>query len=70
MSNKDSTKKIIALAEQYGFKLIRKKTHLVFRNNKGIQLVTAASASDHRAFKNIKSIIKRLLKNHDSNHIN
>lgn len=66
MNRSESTKKIVAIAGRYGFKLIRSKRHLVFRNQDGVQLVTSASPSDQRAFKNIESNIKKLLNNHDS----
>jgi predicted RNA binding protein YcfA (HicA-like mRNA interferase family) len=68
MTGNSTTKKIISIAKKYGFRLIRRKKHFVFRNDNGIQLVTAASPSDHRAAKNIEAVIKKLLKNHDSNH--
>jgi hypothetical protein len=68
VNRSESTKKIVAIAGKYGFKLIRSKKHLVFRNDSGVQLVTAASPIDHRAFKNIETIIKKLLNKHDSNH--
>ena len=68
MKKATTVKQIVSLASKYGFKLIRSKKHLVFRNDYGIQFVTAASPSDHRAVKNIKALIKRLTQNHDSNH--
>jgi len=69
MMNIATNKKLIALAKKYGFKLIRQKKHYIFRNDKGLQLVTAKSPSDVRALQNIEATIKRLLQNNDnSNH--
>jgi len=68
MSTKDKSREIIAFVKRYGFKLIRKKKHLIFENQDGLRLVTSRTPGDHRAFQNIETNIKRLLKNHDSNH--
>jgi len=57
---KKRIKEIKAIAAQYGFKLHRQGTHLIWRNVvNGAQVVTAKSASDHRALKNDVSRFRR-----------
>lgn len=57
---KKRIKEMKSLAAQYGFKLHRQGTHLIWRNMlNGAQVVTAKSPSDHRALKNNLSRFKR-----------
>jgi hypothetical protein len=56
------------LAGQYGFKLIRWKKHLVFRNDQGKTFVVSSTTSDPRSIKNHFSDLKRLIQDNDSDH--
>jgi predicted RNA binding protein YcfA (HicA-like mRNA interferase family) len=64
----DTSRRIVKLAESYGFKLIRQKRHLIFKHSSGKVLTTSLTCSDRRALKNVEATIKNLLANHDSNH--
>lgn len=64
----DVSRRIVQLAESYGFKLIRQKRHFIFKNPCGKILVTSASCSDKRALKNVEHTIKRILASNDSTH--
>lgn len=68
MSKHDTTKRIVALAKSYNFKLIRQSKHLIFRHECGAQVVTSASCNDHRALKNVETNIKHALLKHNANH--
>ena len=70
MSKHDVTKRIIALAESYNFKLIRQSKHLIFRHECGAQLTTSKSCTDRRALKNVEANIKQILLKHNANHTN
>lgn len=66
MSKHDTTKRIVALAKSYNFKLIRQNKHLIFRHESGAQVVTSASCADWRALKNVEANIKHALRKHES----
>lgn len=68
MSKHDATKRIIALARSYNFKLIRQKKHMVFRHDCGATLVTSASCGDWRSLKNVEANIKQILLKHGADH--
>lgn len=68
MSKHDVTKRIVALAQSYDFKLIRQNKHLVFRHESGAQVVTSSSCTDRRALKNVETNIKHALLKHNANH--
>lgn len=70
MSKHDTSKRIIELAIRYGFKLVRRNKHLIFKHALGGTLVTSATCNDRRALKNVESNIKQILSSHDSNHHN
>jgi len=52
---------LLSLIEQHGFVLHRQGKHYVFKNASGKTLVVSKSATDRRAFLNIKATMKRLL---------
>ena len=68
MTKHDATKRIVALAKSYDFKLIRQNKHLIFRHESGAQVVTSASCADWRALKNVETNIKQALLKHNANH--
>jgi hypothetical protein len=57
---KEITKLIVKLAEQYGFVLIRKSKHFVFKHPNGAIFVSGQSSSDGRALLNAERDLKRL----------
>jgi predicted RNA binding protein YcfA (HicA-like mRNA interferase family) len=66
----DTARRIVKLAESYGFKLVRRNKHLVFKHTSGKMLVTSFTCSDGRALRNVESNIKQILSNNDSDHCN
>ena len=53
-------KQIAAIAHKYGFELHRHTKHMIFRNAKGQQVVTASTHSDNkRGLKNFESQLRR-----------
>lgn len=56
------------LVKEYGFVLVRSKRHFVFRDAKGRTFVASKTTANPRSIKNHISDLKRLLKDHDSNH--
>lgn len=55
----DITRQMHKLLIKSGFELVRQNKHRVYRNEQGIQIYTSASASDHRALKNLKSDLRK-----------
>lgn len=49
---------IAALMDEHGYNLLREGNHHVWSNGKH-RIVTAKSASDHRAFLNIRAIVRK-----------
>jgi len=47
------------IAEEHGFHLHRRRKHLVWRNADGVQVVCAASPSDHHALANFRARLRR-----------
>lgn len=54
-------KPLVEAAGRYGFTLLRRNKHLVFKHPSGAMLVTSATASDKRAIKNLEQSAKRIL---------
>jgi hypothetical protein len=48
-----------ALAAAHGFRLYRKRRHLIWRNDDGVQVVCAASPSCRHALANFKARLRR-----------
>jgi len=60
MARTKAHKQIEAIAQAYGFKLHRHTRHMIFRNNKGQQVVTASTTSDNkRCLKNFEAQLRR-----------
>jgi len=49
--------KLKAMMKSYGFTLYRQTNHLIWRDENGVQIVTAKTISDKRAIDNIKTTI-------------
>ena len=47
------------LAESYGFELVRMRKHLIWRHPSGVQVVSAATASDRRAMQQFRRDLQR-----------
>jgi len=47
------------MMKSYGFTLHRQAKHLIWRDENGVQIVTAKTISDHRAIANIEKTIAR-----------
>jgi predicted RNA binding protein YcfA (HicA-like mRNA interferase family) len=58
------SKDIKAMAERYGFSLVRQKKHFVFKHPSGAVFVCGKSASDYRAIRNAERDIRKLLEKH------
>ena len=48
-----------ALAKRYGFRLYRKRRHLIWRNDAGAQVTCAATPSCHHALRNFEARLRR-----------
>jgi hypothetical protein len=48
------------IMKSHNFRLHRVSKHLIWRDDKGNQIVTGSSISDHRAVSNIKKQLQRL----------
>lgn len=56
-----SNRDLEALAGRYGFKLVRKTRHFIFRHSNGEQVVTSKTCNDWRRLKNVERDFKRAL---------
>jgi predicted RNA binding protein YcfA (HicA-like mRNA interferase family) len=52
---------LIKAAGRFGFVLVRRNKHLIFRHPSGAILVTSATAGDKRAVKNVEQSARRAL---------
>jgi predicted RNA binding protein YcfA (HicA-like mRNA interferase family) len=52
-------KELKAMAKQYGFVLVRQRKHFVFKHCDGAIIVCSKTASDRRAFCNIRKEMER-----------
>ena len=60
MAKTKAHKQIAAIAAAYGFKLHRHTRHMIFRDAKGHQVVTASTTSDNkRCLKNFEAQLRR-----------
>jgi hypothetical protein len=50
------------MAKKHGFVLVRQKKHFVFKHYSGVVFVCSKTASDRRAFCNIKKEMERILR--------
>jgi len=55
---KGEFKRIESMMEKNGFKLLRKTKHVTWTNGKN-KIFTALTPSDHRAFQNIRTVVRR-----------
>jgi predicted RNA binding protein YcfA (HicA-like mRNA interferase family) len=55
-------KELIRMAKKHGFVLVRQKKHFVFKHYSGVVFVCSKTASDRRAFCNIKKEMERILR--------
>lgn len=47
------------IAAAHGFRLYRKRRHLIWRNDNGVQVVCAATPSCHHALANFRARLRR-----------
>ena len=59
MARKRSHNEALAIAERYGFHLVRVRKHMVWRNDTGAQVVCPSSSSDWRSLKNFEQQCRR-----------
>ena len=56
----NTCKAIEQFMKENGFFISRKGKHLVWKNRDGATVVTSRTPSDHRALKNIESLVRKI----------